>query len=327
MPAAQTDPAPAARDALLVALNSIEPLVTMSRDGLVVIALGSTDSAPADYITLVDDQPAAFDFTELETGGSVPTVQVKVGLKPLVVLAGETIVGGKQNRIINVSLWLAAQKTTPIPVSCLEHGRWDAGHRFAAGRQVDLDLRAKVARMVAVNARSAAPRFASDQGELWREIAVKEQLAARRSETAALHDLYAAEAGSVDEFVTAFPVPDRACGAAIGVGGKLIALDLFDSADTLRKQWPRLIASAASAKLDFDRRVAAGLLPKPQHTHPDPGALGRMLVRAKKATDDAVVNTSPGEGWDVRPETAKLHGAALVHADRVVHLSLFRNEA
>jgi len=167
------DPVSVSRQAVLAALGSVEPIVTVSHDDLVVIALGSRNTRPADYLTLADDQPAAFDFTELEAGGSVPTVQVKVGLQPLVVLAGETIVGGKQNRIINVSLWLTAQKTTPIPVSCLEHGRWNAGHRFAAGRPVDLDLRAKVSRMVGVQASSASPRFqassasprfASDQG-------------------------------------------------------------------------------------------------------------------------------------------------------------------
>ncbi|MEO6350462.1 MAG: DUF6569 family protein [Candidatus Limnocylindrales bacterium] len=326
MPATQIDPVAVSRHALLAALGSVEPIVTMSHDDLVVIALGSLNTHSSDYLTLADDQPAAFDFTELDSGGSVPTVQVKVGFQPLVVLAGETIVGGKQNRIINVSLWLAAQKTTPIPVSCLEHGRWDAGNRFAAGRPVDLDLRAKVSRMVGVQARSASPRFASDQGAVWQEIAVKEQLAARHSQTGALHDLYATEAVDVDAVVKAFPVPEGTSGLAIGVGGKLVALDLFDSADTLRKQWPRLIASAASAQLDHKRRVAGGLLPKPLHRYPDPGALGRMLARATKATDDLTVNRSAGEGFDVRLAAPKLHGSALVHDAHLVHLALFRDD-
>jgi hypothetical protein len=298
----------------------------MSHGGLVVIAVDSTGSLTSDYLTLADD-PTAFEFTELESGGSVPTVQAKVGIKPIVVIAGETIVGGKQNRIINVSLWLGARKTTAIPVSCLEHGRWNNGVRFAAAAPVDLDLRAKVHKMVAVNARSAAPRFASDQGEVWREISLKEERAGRRSQTAALHDLYAAEAVPVDDYVKAFPVPDGANGVAVGIGGKLVALDLFDSAETLQKQWPRLIASAASAKLDFDRRVAHGMVAKPSHTYPDPGALDRMIGRAVMATSEAVVNASAGEGFDVRLETHKLHGSALVHSGRAIHIALFRDDA
>lgn len=41
-----------------------------------------------------------------------------------VIFAGDTVVGGKQNRIINVPVWLPAASATAIPVSCLEHGRW-----------------------------------------------------------------------------------------------------------------------------------------------------------------------------------------------------------
>src|SRR4029079_1735811 len=128
-----------------------------------------------------------------------------------------------------------------------EHVRSNSGVRFSAGRGVDVHMRAMVAKSVSASARSAMPRFDSDQGEVWREISAKEQRAARRSVTSALHDLYESEAAPVEDYVRAFPVPEGANGVAVGIGGKVIALDMFDSAETLQKQWPRLIASAASA--------------------------------------------------------------------------------
>jgi hypothetical protein len=121
-------------------------------------------------------------------------------------------------------------------------------------------------------------------------------------------------------------VPAGVTGLAVALGGKLVALDVFDSPATLRKQWPRLIESAASAALDHRRQVAAGMLPKPEHRHPDSGALGRMLSRAKRATAEATVKRSVGEGWDIRLMGRKLHGSALVHEGRVVHVALFRHE-
>jgi hypothetical protein len=270
VPAVQTPVAPdAALAPLRATLDSIRPLVTMSHDDLVVIALASDLARQtADYLTLADSPPAAgsaavaqpnrsttqpFEFSELDAG-SVPTVQVKVGLQPLVVLAGETIVGGRQARVINVSVWPPPRKTTPIPVSCLEAGRWDAGRHFQPGRPVDVDFRAKVARTVGRGGRGHSHAFAADQGAVWHEIATREELAARRSPTAALHDLYESEAQQLAEAANAFPLPASACGLAVGIGGRLVALDLFDSPDTLARQWPRFIESAASGALAFRRR-------------------------------------------------------------------------
>ena len=86
MPTNQTaDSVQDAREALLATLGSVEPIVTMSHEDLLVIALGSKVGRPeADYLTLADSaaQPQPFEFTELDAGGSVPTVQVKVGLHP-----------------------------------------------------------------------------------------------------------------------------------------------------------------------------------------------------------------------------------------------------
>ncbi len=264
-------------------------------------------------------------------GGSVPTVQVNVGRRPLVVLAGETIVGGRQNRIINVTVWLAPKKTTAIPVSCLEHGRWNAGHAFGAGLPVDVDFRGKVGRMVndRSSMSSSAPaqaRYAANQSAVWQEIEVKERLAARRSPTGALHDLYATGQMDPDKVIAAFPMPEDASGLAIGIGGRVVALDLFDSPAMLARQWSRLIISAALATFDHQRRVNADMLAQPEHRYPDDGALARMLRRARKATADASVNPSVGEGHDVRLATARLHGSALVHGGRVVHVALFRDE-
>jgi hypothetical protein len=83
VPAANTDQVSVARQALLATLDSVEPIVTMSRADLVVIALRSgVAREAADYLTLASaDQstrtptkPAPFEFSELETG-SVPTLQ------------------------------------------------------------------------------------------------------------------------------------------------------------------------------------------------------------------------------------------------------------
>jgi hypothetical protein len=81
--------------------------------------------------------------------------------------------------------------------------------------------------------------------------------------------------------------PAGATGVAVGIGGRLVAVELFDAASTLAEQWPRLVEGAASAYADHRRAVAAGMLPKEAHRYPDEGALGRMLGWAAAAATSA----------------------------------------
>lgn len=304
----------------------------MERDGLVLIALHGATSGVADYLTF--EAAAMVNGVEVHelAHGSVGTVEAVTKERPVVLFAGDTITGGKQNRIINITIWLAADKTTRIPVSCLEAHRWDSGSRFASGRKVDYELRARVNRSVGAQARaeaavagSSGPRsFRSDQGAVWSEIGAREMRAGAASPTAALHDLYALESDDLAGFVRAFPCPPGAIGLAVGIGGKLVALEVFDAPETCAAQWDRLVEGAASAHLDHHRAVTARAVPMPRHRHPDPGALERMLERTRNALADAVVSPSVGEGSDIRLAGTRVTGSALVRVDRVVHLELFR---
>jgi hypothetical protein len=87
-------------------------------------------------------------------------VLVNRGKKPLLLLAGEVVSGGKQDRII------AKDRIVPVgaePLSldvfCVEHGRWtDGGDRFAAAQM-----------MVHPSVREKAA-FDQDQGQVWAAV-------------------------------------------------------------------------------------------------------------------------------------------------------------
>ena len=331
-----TRPATAKEDAAAAvarALTATSPIVSMWRDGLTVIALGSTvENRAPDYLTL--DQAtadAALDIHEAPAQ-TVPTVEAITGKAPVLLLGGDTIIGGAQNRIINLTILLKATATTAIPVTCLEHGRWNRGGRFTAARPVDHALRSMVAQQVTRGACGPArpagsaseDLFAADQFAVWEEIGQRQVRAAFNSPTQALHDVYEREEVSVDDFVRAFPMPAGSRGVAIGLFNRLVGLHLFDSIETLERQWPRLVASAASALLDQQRAIDAAVASKPVHRRLDSGALDRMLSRAASALTDATVTSSVGLGRDVRFAGPKVVGTALVHDWRAIHVALFR---
>jgi len=56
--------------------------------------------------------------------GSVPELLVKnLAPSPVLILDGEELIGAKQNRIVNLTILVAAGQTLRIPVSCVEAGR------------------------------------------------------------------------------------------------------------------------------------------------------------------------------------------------------------
>ena len=56
----------------------------------------------------------------------------------LLMLDGEELVGAKKNRVLNVTVLIAAQSDTVIPVSCVEQGRWSYwSQEFGSARRGD----------------------------------------------------------------------------------------------------------------------------------------------------------------------------------------------
>ena len=318
------------------AIEGVRPRLTMSREGLVITALEWDAVRDLAYETAANAVQTGHLELREQGSGTVPAIEAATKAMPVVIFAGDTVVGGKQNRINNITVWLPAATVTQIPVSCLEHGRWNQGHRFETSRKVDYALRAQMSAQLAdvaawetqrTDALPGAPRrrsHAADQSRVWDEISAKEARLGARPQTAALHDLYAREAVDVAALAGAFPCPAGATGVAVGIGGQLVAVELFDAASTLAEQWPRLLEGAASAYADHQRAVAAGIAPRETHRYPDEGALARMLGRAAAATAGAIVGPSVGEGFDVRLAGRKIRGGALVVGDRPVHLELFR---
>ncbi|MFO1540763.1 MAG: ARPP-1 family domain-containing protein [Chloroflexota bacterium] len=326
-----------ARTALDTALGTVRQEVVLSRDGLVLVALAWDGvDAPGYRTASAAAREGTLELRE-QAAATVPAIEAVTTTTPVVIFAGDTVEGGRQNRIINVTVWLSAGKVTQIPVSCLEAGRWNAGVRFRSSIKADVRMRAKMSRQVvdsagrahaAAGAWPAAPpdisAFASDQGEVWSEIAQREQRARYRSHTSALHEVYAAEAQDLAGFARSFPCPVGAHGVAVGIGGRIVSAELFDAEATLAEQWPRLVEAAVAAWADHGRAVTAGYEPAPLHRYPDPGAVDRMLARARSASGTAIARPSVGAGTDLRLSAVRLSGGALVVDGCPVHVELFR---
>lgn len=202
-------------------------------------------------------------------------VLVNNSKRPLLLLAGEIVTGGKQDRVIGKDRIVPAE-SDPIDlgVFCVEPGRWVAtsehfgasGAMYGSGSTVP---GAPVTLMAQPSVRAKAMGD-KDQGEVWAEVRKQQQAmtvevqnaAPAAAPTVAQTSSYARvmENGEVRKQVDAVAKPieqnyesvihqlrDRkAVGVVVAVNGRIIWADIFASTDLLEKYWPKLSRSYAS---------------------------------------------------------------------------------
>ena len=106
-------------------LNHLKLDDKQSYKNMAVFPLLCEKETACDYLLL--DEALEADLiviTEVDESGTVPERKVENrSEKNLLILDGEELVGAKQNRIVNVTILIAAHATLTIPVTCVEQGR------------------------------------------------------------------------------------------------------------------------------------------------------------------------------------------------------------
>lgn len=214
--------------------------------------------------------------------------------RPLILLAGEVVSGGKQNRIIGADL-VVPPKSEPLPLSvfCVEHGRWSAGSGFDSARAIAHPEIRKEAQM------------SKSQAGVWESVAKAAGTLRAPSPTSDyLHVLNSPEAKrDVDEVAASIEsdyekelreqVRGRgAVGVLVAINGELVWSDVFSSAELFRKYWTKLLrsyvmeaeASGRAAKSVPSSKAAAAFLLEDRgraSIQTEPGAYRRTEITAR----------------------------------------------
>lgn len=249
-------------------------------------------------------------------GGAVPQIAAhNQAPHPVLVVDGEHLEGAKQNRILNVSVLLAAGRDTVLPVSCVEQGRWhyEARPDFVPSKDHSYG------RLRGLQAESAArlvagKRLRPSQERVWSDVAMKHrEMSVQSSPSGAMRDAYEQRRGELDHIRSAFgsPRPEQT-GVIAFVSGRPVAMDLFDLPETLDKMWERLISGYS---LDALGMPATGGWEK--------GATFMRYATEARTT----MHEGLGLGMDVTLASDRIVGNALTHEGAVIHMALFPRSA
>ncbi|HVH69821.1 MAG TPA: DUF6569 family protein [Candidatus Dormibacteraeota bacterium] len=198
------------------------------------------------------------------TGASVnQLVLVNRSKRPMLLLAGELVSGGKQDRIIGKDRIVpVGAPPLPLDVFCVEHGRWTGSSQFAAASTiVHPSVREKAAvdqaqpevwsavrsgTTAAAPPAAPAPRLSSDR---------LQSAIAGNAPTEAYEKIYQSSAVgvSIDDFVaevqrrfvsaTSGLKGERVVGVVVAYGGEVAWSDIFASGDLFDHYWHKLLRS------------------------------------------------------------------------------------
>jgi hypothetical protein len=287
-PAPAPPPAPKAdagaitdRAALLAPIQveslTLTPIVTTAQ-----IATGATGGKEVQMIVLDEAMASGkVKISEHDRESVNNLTLINSSEQPVFVLAGEVIIGGKQDRIIGANTVIPAKTTLSVPVFCVEHGRWDNSSRvFSTANAL-------------AHGRLRGKASFEAQGEVWKEVA--ETNAKRKTVNAT--DTYRTVAKQqsdgtlkdwqqkVDAALAKVPAADRArmIGYVIALNGQVATVDMFQSPALFKKLEPKLLRSYVTEAVSVPAQKDA----RP----PTPAAVKTFMADADKAAEQRSYET------------------------------------
>jgi hypothetical protein len=219
---------------------------------------------------------AAAPAVRRETAEVNRLVLINNSKRPLLLLAGEIVTGGKQDRVIGKDRIVPAE-SDPVDLSvfCVEPGRWVATseHFGTSGATYAGAVHGSAAgTLMAQPSVRAKAMGDQDQNQVWAEVRKQQQAMVTVEASGAAPSPSAGEIQSTSSYARMMENKDvkqkvdeiaapiehnyeslikqlrdrKAVGVVVAVNGRIIWADVFASTELLEKYWPKLVRSYAS---------------------------------------------------------------------------------
>ncbi len=263
-------------------------------------------------------ESGALTLREVPGQASVPELEaVNASDLSVLILEGEQVRGGWQDRAAAASVLLGPGSSARVPVSCVEQGRWGGGPASFDGSEDHLPSSHRAIRHAArTEAAASGDTHATGQGAVWSSISAAQAHAGVQSPTGALRDLYARLSARMSAVLGAFPCAARQCGFIAIRNGEPVHLEFLGSHEAYSRSHERLI-----------RSLLADVLTETADEERGPGdgvdALVEQFLSDILSANHTIV-PSVGLGQEHHIRNGAIGGSALIHAERMVHFVAFR---
>jgi hypothetical protein len=178
------------------------------------------------YLTLSEGiKQKSVTVSEVGGGGSVNTLLVhNKSSMPLLILGGEVVLGGQQDRILGQDTIVPSHEEMRVQVFCVEHGRWSGNRQFSAAQgMADTKIRVRA-------------KYREDQSQVWAEVAKKNAAHGAAPSTGTYRNLATGEEGkrTLDPYrsnvggkIVKLPDAGKVVGVVASVNGRVTSVEVF----------------------------------------------------------------------------------------------------
>jgi len=271
------------------------------------------------YCSFAEARALGAAIHELPDGASVNDLVVRNPLEVAVLLyEGEEVRGAQQDRTLDVSVLVPAGASRTVPVSCVEHGRWD-GTRHGEAFQPAPSAAFPTLRQAKNRAARAADDGRADQDEVWDLVAEESARHGADGPTGAMRDMFDARQGEIDAIRDNITRRDGQIGAVAAIEGRLCVADVVGRSDAFAALFAPLLSGYALDALGS--MVDAPIAPPPAPSIDD---AHEFLLAALTTT----TRRRPGVGLgdEHRFASARAAGTRLEYDGEVIALTAFPGE-
>ena len=185
-------------------------------------------------------------FLELEDIYGVNSIGVSNrGDLSVLMIEGESLVGARQDRILNSTAILEPEVETVLPVSCIEQNRWTGDRSFSSSIALAFpSLRSILRSSVSQNLKTKKKREANQEA-IWNEVKKTLTITKTKSMTLSMHDAYNSLKDEIERYLEERGELYNIYGYMTFVQDRFVSLDVFSSYDLLKKYERKLFESYA----------------------------------------------------------------------------------
>lgn len=214
-----------------------ELLTPQVHENMAIIPIKTTPNYKLDMITLKKALELGLAEVKECEQSTVNTLIVKNNaVTPLILIDGEEVIGGDQNRLVNSTILVAPKSEMKIPVSCTERGRWAYKSEFKDSEYI-ANYETRRAKMSAIRLKKTV------QNTVWSSIDCLEDMNEYKSPTSAMTESYDKLKIDHNNFIKAFTIENDQNGIVIILNGEIKGFELFLNSEIYKEFHEKILKS------------------------------------------------------------------------------------